>query len=83
MLCWVFVAQEPLVVTGTGGYSPVAVQGLFTAVEHGLRCPGFSSWGSWVQQLRLTGRVSCGMWDLPGPGIEPVSPAIGRWILYH
>ncbi|TEA40511.1 hypothetical protein DBR06_SOUSAS15710048, partial [Sousa chinensis] len=26
----------------------------------------------------------CGMWDLPGPGIKPVSmPCIGRWILNH
>ena len=38
----------------------------------------------------------CGMWDLPGPGIEPVSPALAggfltaepqekpcRWILNH
>ena len=23
------------------------------------------------------------MWDLPGPGIEPVYPCIGRWILNH
>ena len=27
-----------------------------------------SSCGSWAQLL-------CGMWDLPGPGLEPVSPA--------
>ena len=24
-----------------------------------------------------------GMWDLPGPGIELVFPALARWILYH
>ena len=23
------------------------------------------------------------MWDLPGPGVEPVSPCIGRQILNH
>ena len=23
------------------------------------------------------------MWDLPGSGREPVSPAFGRWILHH
>ena len=22
-------------------------------------------------------------WDLPGPGIKPVSPALSRWILNH
>ena len=24
-----------------------------------------------------------GMWDLPRPGIEPVSPCIGRQIIIH
>ena len=44
-------------------------------VAHGL-----SSCGSWALERRLS---SCGaraellhgMWDLPGPGLEPVSPA--------
>ena len=28
-----------------------------------------------------TGLVACGMWDLPGPGLEPVSPALaGRFL---
>ena len=32
-----------------------------------------SGWGAWGELLR-------GMWDLPGPGIEPVSPALaGRF----
>ena len=25
----------------------------------------------------------CGMWNLPGPGIEPVVPCIGRWNFIH
>ena len=57
---------------------------------------GLSSCGSWALQLWLTGSVvvahglcSCGtqaqllhgMWDLPGPGIEPVVPALaGRFL---
>ena len=50
-------------------------------VEHGL-----SSCGSWALEHRLS---SCGsraqllrsMWDRPGPGIEPVSPALaGRFL---
>ena len=50
---------------------------------------GLSSCGSRALERRLS---SCGtrdlllrgMWDLPGPGLEPVSPAlIGRWILNH
>ena len=34
------------------------------ALEHRL-----SSCGTWAQLLR-------GMWDLPGPGLEPMSPAL-------
>ena len=39
------------------------------ALEHRL-----SSCGAWVQLL-------CGMWDLPRPGIEPVSPALAGGFL--
>ena len=35
---------------------------------------GFSSCGTWAQLLR-------GMWDLPGPGHEPVSPALAGGFL--
>ena len=38
------------------------------AVEHRLRTRRISGHGSRAQPLR-------GMWDLPGPGHEPVSPA--------
>ena len=34
-----------------------------------LRCKSFRSHGAWAQ-------LPHGMWDLPGPGIEPVSPAL-------
>ena len=37
-------------------------------VEHGLQTRRLSSCGSRAQPLR-------GMWDLPRPGLEPVSPA--------
>ena len=34
-----------------------------------------------AQQLWRTGSVAPGMWDLPGPGVEPVSPALaGRFL---
>ena len=51
----------------------------------GSRHTGFSSCGSWALEHRLS---SCGarasplrgMWDLPRPGLEPVSPALaGRF----
>ena len=42
-------------------------------VEHRLQTRRFSSCGSQAQLLR-------GMWDLPRPGLEPVSPALaGRF----
>ena len=42
-------------------------------VEHRVQTRRLSSCGSWAQLLR-------GMWDLPRPGLEPVSPALaGRF----
>ena len=42
-------------------------------VEHRLQTRRLSNCGSWAQLL-------CGMWDLPRPGLEPVSPALaGRF----
>ena len=41
------------------------------ALEHRL-----SNCGTWASLL-------CGIWDLPGPGIEPVVSCIGRQILYR
>ena len=37
--------------------------------EHRLQTRRLSSCGSWAQLL-------CGIWDLPRPGLEPVSPAL-------
>ena len=43
------------------------------AVDHRLQMRRLSNCGSWAQLLR-------GMWDLPRPGLEPVSPALaGRF----
>ena len=56
----------------------IAVRGPLTVAaplveEHRLQMRRLSSCGSWAQLLR-------GMWDLPGPGLEPVSPALaGRF----
>ena len=51
----------------------IAVRGPLTVAaspvaEHRLQTRRLSSCGSWAQLLR-------GMWDLPRPGLEPVSPA--------
>ena len=56
----------------------IAVRGPLTiaaslVVEHRLQTRRLSSRGSRAQLLR-------DMWDLPGPGLEPVSPALaGRF----
>ena len=56
----------------------IAVRGPLTIVaslvaEHRLQTRRLSSCGSRAQSLR-------GMWDLPRPGLEPVSPALaGRF----
>ena len=64
-----------------GGYSLVVVHRLLIAVaslvtEHGLQACKWvaaawrlSSCGVWASLL-------CSMWNLPGPGFEPVSPAL-------
>ena len=68
-----------------GGFSYCRAQALGAwasiVVAHGLSSCGsqalerrLSSCGAWAQLLR-------GMWDLPGPGLEPVSPALaGRFL---
>ena len=52
----------------------IAVRGPLTiaaslVAEHRLQTRRLSNCGSWDQLLR-------GMWDLPRPGLEPVSPAL-------
>ena len=79
-LHWVFIVAHSLSLVVGGGYS---LQ---------LQCTGFSWWYLLLLQStgsRHTGFSSRssralllqGMWDLPGPGIEPVSPALARRFL--
>ena len=65
---------------------------IFGCIGSSLRCVGFSlRWllSLWSTGYRREGLSSCGaraqllhgMWDLPGPGLEPVSPALaGRFL---
>ena len=85
-LRWVFVAVRGLsLVAASGVYSSLQCAGfslrwLLLLRSTGSRCVGFSSCGSRALERRLS---SCGaraqllpsMWDLPGPGLEPMSPA--------
>ena len=59
-------------VAASGGYSPV--------VE-----TGFSSRSTWAQLWRMGLHrmllLPCNMWNLPGPGIKPMSPSLaGRFL---
>ena len=77
-LCWVFVSVRGLsLVAASGGHSSSRCAGLSLSralvAEHRLQTHRLSSCGSRAQLLR-------GMWDLPRPGLEPVSPALeGRF----
>ena len=53
--------------------SLVATHGLSSCGSWALEC-GLSGCGTWTQ-------LPCGMWDLPRPGIEPVSPALAGGFL--
>ena len=49
---------------------------------------GPSSFGSWALELGLSSYDAWALllhalWDLPGSGIEPVFPSIGRLMFYH
>ena len=78
-LCWVFVSVLGLsLVAASGGHSSSRCAGLLTiaaspVAAHRLQTRRLSNCGSRAQLLR-------GMWGLPRPGLEPVSPALaGRF----
>ena len=74
-LCWVFVSVRGLsLVVASVGPLFIAVRGPLTiaaslVAEHRLQTRRLSSCGSRAQPFR-------GMWDLPRPGLEPMSPAL-------
>ena len=86
-LHWIFVAVRGLpLVAASGGYSSLQCAGfslrwLLSSRSMGSRYSGFSSCGTRALERRLNScgalaYLLCGMWDLPGPGIEPMSPAL-------
>ena len=78
VLCLQFCARA-FSSCGKRGPLFIVVRGPFTVAAslvagHRLQTRRLSSCGSQAQLLR-------GMWDLPGPGLEPVSPALaGRFL---
>ena len=85
-LHWVFISACGLsLVAASGGYSSLrctcfSLRWLLLLWSTGSRHAGFSNCGSQALERRLS---SCGaqayllrgMWDLPGPELEPMSPA--------
>ena len=90
LLCWVFIAAQAVSGCVERGLSNRHVR---------ASCSGPFSWGAGSElqgglpalkrRLRRRGARAWllqSMWDLPGPGVRPVSLAlagIGRWIFYH
>ena len=71
---------------GERGLLFVAVHGLLIAVASLVVARGLSSCGSRALECRLSScgardQLLCSMWDLPGPGLEPVSPALAGGFL--
>ena len=86
----IFIAMRAFsLVEVRGGYSLVTEHGfslrwLFLVQSMGTRACGLGSCGSWALEHRLScgaqAYLLCGLWDLPRPGIEPMSPALaGRF----
>ena len=83
--------HELSLVAASGGYSSLQCAGfslrwLLLLWSMGSRCTGFSSFGSRAVEHRLSSCgarawLLCGMWGLPGPGLEPVSPALAGGFL--
>ena len=70
-----FLFLDVLVFVAACGLSLVAASGHCSLVaEHGLYAHGFSSCSSQAQ-------LPCGTCDLPGPAIEPMSPALAGGFL--
>ena len=57
------------------GYSLVTVPRLFTAVSSRVVEHGLSSCGTQAQLQYSWVQLPHGMWNFPGPGIEPMFPA--------
>ena len=67
-------------------FSSCSERGLLLLRSTGSRRAGFSSCDSRALERRLSScgtraQLLCGMWDLPGPGLEPLSPALAGGFL--
>ena len=83
LCCWVGFS----LLAASRGYSGCSTQAFSCGGARVLGCVGFSSRSTQTQWLWLLGsgtwtqcgaraQMLCSMWDLPRPGIRPVSPAL-------
>ena len=85
-LCWVLIALHKLsLVVTSWGYSLLQCTGLSLRWPLLLLSKDFSSCGTWAQLLWCRAQLLCGMWNLPRPGIEPVSLhwQANSYLLHH
>ena len=57
---------------------------LFVGAPLGVE-PGSGAWTQWSGGSVVGGQAQLpwGLWNLPGPGMEPMSPGLARGILNH
>ena len=79
-LCWVFVAACRLsLVAAAGATLPCGARASHCG---GLSCSGAWALGARASLVAARGlKLLRGMWDLPGAGLEPVSPALAGGFL--
>ena len=91
-LRWVFIAARGIsLVAASGGYSLLrcagfSLQWLLLLRSTGSRRTGFSCCGLLALERRLSScgaraQLLRGMWDLPRPELEPLSPALAGGFL--
>ena len=81
-LCWVFVAARRLSLVAVSGGTLRC--GVWASYCSGFSCYRPRALGTRASVVVVRWLSSCaeralllrGMWDLPGPGLEPVSPAL-------
>ena len=84
-LCWVFVAAWTFLQSRCAGF---AWRGFSCCAAGAVGRVGFSSCGSQALERRLStcgawAWLLLGTWDLPRPGMQSMSRALGQQILYH
>ena len=81
-LCWVFVAARRLSLVAVSGGTLRC--GVWASYCSGFSCYRARALGTrasvvvvrWLSSCAARALLLRGMWDLPGPGLEPVSPAL-------